>query len=154
MHACSPSHRLKTSCHSRLRRVNVSDKNTPSVHHPRRWNVTTSMVGCKKCYIHTNLSNNGEWDLAGNTGEEELCSCGDIKHYNHIVIIYQVHIYHKSSVSSSYLSILWTIGSPHDVTTNLRHSSLFSLLFSRCRSVPSLSTHRCYLPIVFSVFPS
>ena len=30
------------------RRVNTGNKNTPGVHHPRRRNLTTSMVGLKK----------------------------------------------------------------------------------------------------------
>ena len=33
---------------------------TPSMHHPRRWNVTSSMVGLKNDDIHKNLTKNGE----------------------------------------------------------------------------------------------
>ena len=48
VHTCIPSHRLKRSSHSCPRRVNVGNKNTPSMHHPRRQNVTNSMVGLKR----------------------------------------------------------------------------------------------------------
>ena len=60
---------------------------TPSVHHPWRWNVTTSMVGFKNGHIHENLTQNDEpqrysWerrmrrevnprDIVGNAEEEE-----------------------------------------------------------------------------------
>ena len=47
MHTCSPSHRLKRSKHLSPRRVNASNENTTNMHHARRWNVTTSMVGLK-----------------------------------------------------------------------------------------------------------
>ena len=55
-----PSHRLKRSWRSRPRRVNASNKNTPSMHHPQRQNVTTSMVGLKNSHIDKNLTQNGE----------------------------------------------------------------------------------------------
>ena len=48
MHTCISSHGLKRSWRSCPRRVNAGNKNTPSTHHPRRWNVTTSLVGLKK----------------------------------------------------------------------------------------------------------
>ena len=48
MHTCISSHGLKRSWRSCPRRVNASNKNTPSTHHPRRRNVTTLMVGLKK----------------------------------------------------------------------------------------------------------
>ena len=48
MHTCIPSHGLKRSWHSYPRRVNAGNKNKPSMHHLRRRNVTTSMVGFKK----------------------------------------------------------------------------------------------------------
>ena len=38
VHTCIPSHGLRRSWYS-------GNKNTPSVHHPWRWNVTTAMVG-------------------------------------------------------------------------------------------------------------
>ena len=43
---------LKRSKHSCPRRVNAGNKSTPSTHHPRRRNVTTSMIGL------TNKQNN------------------------------------------------------------------------------------------------
>ena len=46
--------------HSCRRRVNAGNKNTPSMHHPRRWNVTTSAVGLKNGHIHKSLIPNGE----------------------------------------------------------------------------------------------
>ena len=48
MHTCISSHGLKRSWRSCPRRVNASNKNTPSMHHPRRRNVTTLTVGLKK----------------------------------------------------------------------------------------------------------
>ena len=89
MHTCIPSHRLKISWHSCPRQVNAGNKNTPSMHHPRRQTVTTSMFGLKNAQIRKNLTKNGEpqrysWerrrrrrrmvnprDLAGNAEEEE-----------------------------------------------------------------------------------
>ena len=44
MHTCISSHGLKRSWRSCPRRVNAGNKNTPSTHHPRRWNVTTLTV--------------------------------------------------------------------------------------------------------------
>ena len=38
------------------RRVNAGNKNTPSMHHPRRRNVTTLMVGLKNGHILKNLT--------------------------------------------------------------------------------------------------
>ena len=48
MHTCIPSHGLKRSWRSCPRQVNAGNKNTSSMHHPQRRNVTTSMVGLKK----------------------------------------------------------------------------------------------------------
>ena len=43
------------------RQVNASNKNTPSMHHPQRQNVTTPKVGLKKTsHIHKNLTQNVE----------------------------------------------------------------------------------------------
>ena len=38
------------------RRVNAGNKNTPSMHHPRRRNVTTLMVGLKNSHTRKNLT--------------------------------------------------------------------------------------------------
>ena len=57
---CIPLHRLKRLGHSCPRWVNAGNKNTPSTCHPRRWNVTTSMVGLGNGYISKNLTQNGE----------------------------------------------------------------------------------------------
>ena len=56
MHTCISSHGLKRSWRSCPRRVNASNKNTPSTHHPRRRNVTTLMVGLKNGHIRKNLT--------------------------------------------------------------------------------------------------
>ena len=48
-------HGLKRSLRSCPRRVNAGNKNTPSMHHPRRRNVTTLMVGLKNGH-HTQKS--------------------------------------------------------------------------------------------------
>ena len=48
MHTCIPLYGLKRSWHSCSRRVNANNRNTPSMHHPRRRNVTTSMAALKK----------------------------------------------------------------------------------------------------------
>ena len=60
MHACILSHGLKRSRHSYPRRLNASNKNTPSMHHARRWNVTMSMVGLKMVTSARYLTINGE----------------------------------------------------------------------------------------------
>ena len=44
MHFIAQTQKILTSC---PRRVNAGNKNTPSLHHPQRQNVTTSMVGLK-----------------------------------------------------------------------------------------------------------
>ena len=68
--------------------VDCQQQNTPSMHHPRRRNVTTSTVGLKNSHIRKNLTLNDEpqrysWkhrrkrrmvkprDIAGNPEEEE-----------------------------------------------------------------------------------
>ena len=56
MHTCIPSHGLQRSWRLCPRWVNAGNKNTPSVHHPRRWNGTTSMVGLKKMVTYTKIS--------------------------------------------------------------------------------------------------
>ena len=64
VHTCIQSQGLKRPWHSCPRWVNAGNKNTPSIHHPRKRNVTTSMVGLKKTppkRLHTqNLTQNGE----------------------------------------------------------------------------------------------
>ena len=49
-----------THIHQCPRRVNAGNKNTPSLHHPQRWNVTTYMVGLGNGHICQNLTQNGE----------------------------------------------------------------------------------------------
>ena len=57
---CIPSQGLKRSW-SCPRRVNAGNKNTPSMHHPRRQNVTTSIVGINKNgHTRKNLTQNNE----------------------------------------------------------------------------------------------
>ena len=60
MHACISSHELLRSWPPCARRVNAGNKNTPSMHHPRRQNVTTSMAGLKTVTCAKNLTQNGE----------------------------------------------------------------------------------------------
>ena len=60
INTCIPSHGLKRSRHSWSRRANACNKNTPSMHRPRRRNVTTSMVGLKNSHIRKNLTQNSE----------------------------------------------------------------------------------------------
>ena len=53
--------------------VNAGNKNTPSMHHPRRWNVTTSMVGLKTIpYAKISQKMVKPRDIAGSTEEEEF----------------------------------------------------------------------------------
>ena len=54
------------------RQVNAGNKNTPSMHHPRTGNVTTSMVDMKNDHIHKNLTLKmvHPGDIAGNSEEE------------------------------------------------------------------------------------
>ena len=58
VHTFIPSYGLQRSWHSCPRRVNASNKNTSSMHHPQRRNVTASMVGLKKKngHIRKNLT--------------------------------------------------------------------------------------------------
>ena len=50
--------------------IHVLDKNTPSMHHPQRWNVTTSTVGLINSHIHKNsLKMVNPKDIAGNAEE-------------------------------------------------------------------------------------
>ena len=56
MHTCISLHGLKRSWRSCPRRVNAGNKNTPSMHHPWRQNVTTLMVGLKNGHIRKNLT--------------------------------------------------------------------------------------------------
>ena len=58
IHVCIPSHGLQRSWHSCPRWVNASNKKTPSMHHPWRQNVTTSMVGLKNGHKCKNLAQN------------------------------------------------------------------------------------------------
>ena len=62
MYTCISLHKLKRSWHSRLRWVNAGNKNTHSMHHAQRWNVTTSKAGWQKKagHIWRNLTPNGE----------------------------------------------------------------------------------------------
>ena len=68
MHTCIPLHGLNRSRHSCPRRVNAGNKNTPNMHYPRRWNVTTSMVGLKLfkrwSHICKHLTQNGESQIS------------------------------------------------------------------------------------------
>ena len=51
MHTCILLHGLKRSWHSSHRVLDgwiPCNKNTPSMHHPQRWNVTTSVFGLKQ----------------------------------------------------------------------------------------------------------
>ena len=48
MHTRIPLHGLQRSWQSCPRWVNAGNQSIPSTHHPRRWNVTASMVGLKK----------------------------------------------------------------------------------------------------------
>ena len=56
MHTCIPSHGLKKSWYSCPSQVNAGNKNTPNMHHPWRWNVTTSVVWFKKMVTYTKIS--------------------------------------------------------------------------------------------------
>ena len=72
MHTCIPSQGLKRSWHSCPRQVTAGNKNTPSMHHPQRRNVTIAMVGLKTvtcAKISPKMVN--PRDVAGNTEEEE-----------------------------------------------------------------------------------
>ena len=72
MHTCIPSHGLKGSRHSCSRRANAGNKNTASMHQPRRQNVTKSMVGLKMV-THAEIAPKmvNPRDIAGNAEEEE-----------------------------------------------------------------------------------
>ena len=59
------------SWHSCPRRMNAGNKNTPSMHHPQRRNVTTSMVGIKKKWSHTQKSHTKWWTPEIQLGKAE-----------------------------------------------------------------------------------
>ena len=70
---------IKRFWHSCPRRVNASNKNTTSIQHPWRWNVTTSVVGLKNGHIRKSLTQNGEpqrhsW---GTQKKEKDMQCGE-----------------------------------------------------------------------------
>ena len=66
------------SWHSCPRRVNAGNKNAPSMHHPQRQNVATSMVGFDKgCKRRSSPKTVNPRDIAGNAEEEEECKAGD-----------------------------------------------------------------------------
>ena len=67
MHSITQTLKILTFMHSCLRRMNAGNKDIPSMHHPQRWNVTTSMVGLKNGHMHKNLTQNGE----GNAEKKE-----------------------------------------------------------------------------------
>ena len=59
-------HRIdKKSWRSCRRRVNAGNKNTFSMHHPRRRNVTTSVVGSKTCQLRKDVAQYGEAQRCG-----------------------------------------------------------------------------------------
>ena len=70
MHTCVPSHRLKRSWHSCPRWVNASNKNTPSMHHPQRWNVT---------YLNEWIKKRSHMENLIQIGESQRCSWGTQK---------------------------------------------------------------------------
>ena len=86
MHTSIQSHGLKRSLHPCPRRVDAGNKNTPSMHHPRRRNMTTSVVGFKNKQTNKQTTTTtpityakiapqndepGDIALAGNAEEEE-----------------------------------------------------------------------------------
>ena len=79
MLTCIRSHGLKRSWRSCPRRVNASNVNTPSMHHPQRRNVTTSVIGLKILNGHTrkNLTENGEPQrcIAGECRRRRIQGC-------------------------------------------------------------------------------
>ena len=73
MHTCIPSHELKRSWHLCPRRVNVGNKNTRSMSHPRTRNVTTSIVEIKTVtYAKISPKMVNPRDLAENAEEEAV----------------------------------------------------------------------------------
>ena len=84
VHTYIPSQGLKRSRRSWPRRVNGGNKNTPSLHHPRRQNVTTSMVGLKNSHIHKNLTQIGEPQRSSwGTQKQKMGICQQEKHTHH-----------------------------------------------------------------------
>ena len=75
VHTRIPSPGPKRSWRSYPRRVIAGNKNTPSMQHPRRRNVTTAMVGLKYGHIRKNLTHTkmkNPRDIAGDAvGEED-----------------------------------------------------------------------------------
>ena len=74
MHTCIPSHKFKRSWCSCSGWVNAGSKNTPSMHHPRRWNVTTPMVGIESSHRCKSLTQNGEPQISSwGTQKKKTC---------------------------------------------------------------------------------
>ena len=72
MQTCILLHRLRRSWHSCSWWVSTGNKNTPSIHHPQRRNVTTPMAGLKKVtYAKISPKIVNPRDIAGNTEEKE-----------------------------------------------------------------------------------
>ena len=131
MHTCIPLHGPKRSWCSCPWRVYAGNKNTHSMHYPRRWNVTTSMVGLKKGHIRKSLTPNGEPQL-GNTEEEERKNCHNhyhLFHFEHYHLNVSVKVFmHASCYACSEscwwvrLSSLWSSWMPWSVWTCLQIS--------------------------------
>ena len=62
----------KRSWHSYPRWVNAGNKNTPIMHYPWRWNMTTYMVGLENIYAKISLQNDEaqrcSWECRTNKG--------------------------------------------------------------------------------------
>ena len=95
VHTCIPLHELKRFWYSCPRLVNAGYKNTPSMHHPWKWNVTTSMVGLKNNHIGKNLTQNDEpqgyrWECRRRTynfHQTKKLSPQQHHHHNNIITI-------------------------------------------------------------------
>ena len=107
MSTCLPSHGSRHSC---PRWVNAGNKNTPSMHHPRRWNATTSMVGLKNSHIHKHLTQNCEpqrysWGTQKKKNTSQCCCFCCVKsHKGNFVpkITFNKHSYCDSRVLKIY----------------------------------------------------
>ena len=120
MHTCISSHGLKRSWRSCPRRVNVGNKYTPSMHHPRRLNVTTLMVGLKKTVTYAKISSQN--------GEPQRYSWGTQKERKKEIPI----VFKKACIAPSCL---------HQESCNNAWLLLFTYIFS---SEFSLSVHIDY----------
>ena len=146
MHTCIPSHGLKRSWHSCPRWVNAGNKNSLSMHNPRRRNVTASVVGLKNGLICKNLTQNGgsqryySWGMRKKKKKKKKTtyhaaepSTGPelLYNYRHHYQQHCLHCYHSSDIDNCHLRYHQQQDQSHSMSPlSVLLSVLSSVLFS------------------------